>query len=297
MENYGHVPVLLNEVIDALRLKKGKVIVDCTLGCGGHAEAILEKIYPEGKLVGIDRDQQVLDIASKRLERFGKSFIAVKENYKNCVCVLRGLNIDKVDGVLLDLGVSSVQIDESFRGFSFKNNADLDMRMDRSQDLDAKYVVNNYPEVELADLIYKLGDERRSRRIAREIVVQREKKQITTTEQLADIVARAYGFYGKKIKIHPATRTFQALRIFVNGELTALQEFLDSIMTVLNEGACVCVISYHSLEDRIVKFVFKDFVKNKQVELLTKKPMIPTDEEINNNKRARSAKMRVMYKI
>jgi 16S rRNA (cytosine1402-N4)-methyltransferase len=250
-ESQPHEPVLLKEIVDFLRPEGGGIFVDCTLGLGGHAEAIL-KASPGARVIGIDRDREALAIAQKRLAFFDNRFQAVHANFTEISRVLAQLQVMNVQGVLADLGVSSLQLDRSERGFSFAADAPLDMRMDQSGGETAADLVSNLTESELADLIFEYGEERGARRIARAIVRERQRVPIATTKQLADLVVRALRVPGRW-RIHPATRTFQALRIAVNQELGAVQAFIPDAITALAVGGRLAIISFHSLEDRIVK--------------------------------------------
>lgn len=307
-----HRPVLSDEVVRLLDPQPGDTFVDCTLGGAGHAKAILSRITPGGRLVGIDQDQDAIERARLELEEFAEAAILVKGNFADLGQILLDLEITSVDGVLFDLGVSSHQLETPERGFSFAAPAPLDMRMDTSQPVTAADLVNQLSERELADLIYRYSDERWAVRIAKFIVAQRQKTPIRTTTELAEIVSGAIPAKAHPPKTHPATRTFQSLRIAVNAELDALEKGLKSAAEVLADGRRVAVISYHSLEDRVVKQFFafasgrcqcppglpvcvcgaEQFLK-----VLTKKPILPTAEEIEVNPRARSAKLRVAEKI
>lgn len=302
-----HVPVLYNEVIYALQPQPGGKYVDCTLGAGGHAFGILEASGPDGRLLGLDLDPHALDIAEGRLTQFGKRVIMVKASFVTLERQLSTLGWKTVNGVLLDLGVSSMQLDMSERGFSFRSDAPLDMRFDPQEKNTAADLVNNLPESDLADLIYRFGEERGSRRIARAIVAARP---IHTTGQLAAVVAKAAS--GRKSNIHPATRTFQALRIATNSELDAVEQVLPKAVSVLEPGGRLAVISFHSLEDRIVKQFFRNASQDclcppkqpictcghtAQVKEITRKPIVPTQSESKQNPRARSAKLRVVEKL
>src|SRR5205085_3825 len=253
-ESQPHEPVLLKEIVDFLRPERGGAFVDCTLGLGGHAEALL-KASPAVRVIGIDRDREALAIAQKRLAIFDNRFQTVHANFDEISRVLAQLDTTDVQGVLADLGVSSLQLDTGDRGFSFAADAPLDMRMDQSSGETATDLVNNLSEHELADLIFEYGEERGARRIARAIVRQRERAPIATTKQLADLVVRALHVPGRW-RIHPATRTFQALRIAVNQELRAVEAFIPDAITALATGGRLAIISFHSLEDRIVKRSF-----------------------------------------
>lgn len=307
-----HVPVLLAEVLEYLEPARGGLFVDCTLGMGGHSEALLDA-SPHAVVIGMDRDAESLDLARKRLERFGDRFTAVHSDYRRIAEVLRELAPDRgATGVLADLGVSSHQLNEAERGFAFSKEAPLDMRMDRSTGDSAADLVAQLDETELAHIIYIYGEEPRSRRIARAICRERDREPIATTTRLAEIVARASGIPRHKQRIHPATRTFQALRIAVNTELDKLDDFLREAVEALVPGGRLAVIAFHSLEDRIVKQTFKALSGHcscppglpvcgcgavQRVHLLTRRPVVPTEHEISVNPRARSAKLRVAERI
>ena len=282
-----HEPVMLGEVLSFLKPKEEKLILDATVGTGGHAEAILAQ---GACLIGLDRDPEALELARRRLSRFGERARLVCANFRNLRKTLSHLGVKRVDGVLFDLGVSSLQLARPARGFSFREEGPLDMRMDPTQPLTAAELVARLPEEELARLLREYGEERYARRIARAIVQARKKAPIRSTTQLARIVARCYppGYH----RIHPATRTFQALRIAVNDELSALEEGLAQAIEVLRPGGVVCVLSFHSLEDRIVKNMFRGKAAQRNLEILTKKPLRPRPEEVERNPRARSAKLR-----
>ncbi|MFL6212723.1 MAG: 16S rRNA (cytosine(1402)-N(4))-methyltransferase RsmH [Blastocatellia bacterium] len=253
-ESQSHEPVLLKEIIDFLRPEQGGLFVDCTLGLGGHSEAIL-KASPDARVIGLDRDREALAVAEKRLAIFDNRFRAVHSNFTEISHVLAQMKAMSVQGVLADLGVSSLQLDSGKRGFSFIADAPLDMRMDQSSGETAADLVNSLPEVELADLIFEYGEERGARRIARAIARERERGPIETTKQMADLVVRTLRVPGRW-RIHPATRTFQALRIAVNQELRAVEAFIPDAVTALAQGGRLAIISFHSLEDRIVKRSF-----------------------------------------
>jgi 16S rRNA (cytosine1402-N4)-methyltransferase len=294
-----HQPVLLEQTIDLLELKSGEIVMDMTAGYGGHSAEILKKIGPSGRLILVDRDREAIKELKKRFKN-RKNVEYIHSNYAN----IDWEQIGKVDKILMDLGVSSPQLDESGRGFSFNKDAELDMRMDRSQSLTAKEIVNECSEEELANIIYRYGEEKKSRRIAKAIVESRESKPIKTTKQLADIIEDCLP---KSYMIHPATRTFQAIRIATNAELESLEKTLPEATAYLSSGGRLVVISFHSLEDRIVKQYFKslmevekDPVTGKDVEspnfrLVNKKPIKGLEQD--NNPRARSAKLRVAEKI
>ena len=309
-ENH-HEPVMVDEVLEQLQPCASGVYVDGTVGLGGHSVAILDKTRPDGFLIGVDRDRESLAKASERLKSFSDRFRLVHDNFKNLSLTLNRLEIESVDGILLDLGISSWQLLSADRGFSFQTDAILDMRMDRTQSRTATNIVNETPEKELADIIYQYGEERFSRRIAAAIVNEREIAPITRCSQLAGIVSRVIPVRGRRI-IHPATRTFQALRIVVNEELRGLEEFLSEIIGFLKPHGRLVVISFHSLEDRIVKRTFRKLagqcVCDAPTELcrcerlvsgkiLTPRPLTPGPKELTLNPRARSARLRAVEKI
>ena len=289
-----HIPVLLDEIIKYLDCMGKKVIVDCTIGEGGHAEKILENLGSSGILLGIDQDQDALVAARKRLASFGERVVLIWDNFTNLEKILREKEIEKVDGILFDLGISSLQLNKRERGFSFLKEGPLDMRMNRAQEINALELINKTSYKELQNIIYELGEKRWARRIARAIVRERGKGPVTTTTQLSRIIERAVPYRGR---IHPATRAFQALRIKVNRELENLKEILPQAVDSLRKGGRICIVSYHSLEDRIVKNSFKEFARQGRIEILTKKPIISQEEEIRMNPRSRSAKLRVGERI
>lgn len=293
-----HVPVMLKEVIEAMKIKKSGVYVDGTVGLGGHAEGILRSIAGGCTLIGIDRDSEALEMAKKRLK--SRDVHLVKDNFTNMVSIVKKLGYKEVDGILLDLGVSSLQLKAEGRGFSFLKEEPLDMRMDKGQELTAGRIVNEYTERELTDILWRYGEERFCRRIARAIVAARSESPIKTCSELAQIIektvkrGRKFYFPGR---IHPATRTFQALRIEVNKELTALSLAIEGGVSILKHEARFCVLSYHSLEDRIIKHSFRQMAKNGSVAVITKKPLIPSEDERDANPSSRSAKLRVVEKV
>jgi len=300
-----HIPVLLNEVIQFLDPKPGEFIIDGTIGSGGHAIEILRRIGSEGKLLGIDWDEKNIEkLKTEKLKDF-RNVILVCANYADLPEILKNKNLGKADGLLLDLGLSSDQLEESGRGFSFKKNEPLDMRYNttiqnsklNSKNLTAEKVVNQCSEKELADLIYKYGEERFSRRIAKTIIKEREKKPIKTTFDLVEIIKKSVPKNYEKGRIHPATRTFQSLRIYVNNELSNLSKLLTNLEKILNFKGRTIIISYHSLEDRIIKRAFRALEKEGKAEILTKKPIRPTKEEIERNPRSRSAKLRAIVAL
>lgn len=305
MANPFHIPVLTKEILNYLNLKKGGVYIDCTLGGGGHSKAILEKIYPHGLLIGIDQDIEAIETAKEELKSYIDKVKLVKGNFKNLEEILSDLKTETVSGIIFDLGVSFHQLKAKERGFSFKEDSHLDMRMDLTQKFNADILINSYSEKDLAEIFEKYGEERFSKRIARLIVIERKKKTITTTKQLADLVIRSLPRTKKRHtwRIHPATRVFQAIRIEVNQELKALEKGLNQAIRVLEDKGRICVISYHSLEDRIVKHLFKEAEregkeqKNYGLKIVTKKPIKPSLEEVRDNPKARSAKLRAAEKI
>lgn len=309
--DFEHIPVMLKEVIESLRCKPGGIYVDGTVGLGGHAFAILQRIQPDGLLIGIDRDRESLDKADERLKTYADSVRLAHDNYKNMPLILNNLAAGPVDGILVDLGVSSYQLLSDERGFSIHSDVHLDMRMDRSQRWMAADIVNNTPENELADLIYRYGEEKLSRRIASAIVRERSREPITRCSQLSEIISRTIKGRGRQT-IHPATRTFQALRIAVNEELEGLEEFLVEAAGFLKPGGRIVVIAFHSLEDRIVKKTFRRLSGQcvceappelctcpRQMEgrLVHARPTTPNREELAVNPRARSARLRVLEKL
>jgi 16S rRNA (cytosine1402-N4)-methyltransferase len=287
-----HTSVLLEEVIRFLAPVDGGIYIDGTLGLGGHAEKILQSCGPSGRVIGFEWDASGLAFAKKRLAVFGERFYALHRSYAEIMDGLTEMGIHKVDGLLLDLGVSSLQFDSGERGFSHQTNGPLDMRMDRRIPLNAAEIINDFSQDDLADIFYYYGEERQARRIAAHIVAERAINRITTTAHLARIIAGAVPKKFQPRRIHVATKVFQALRIAVNKELDNLTVALDSVTKILKPGGRVCIIAFHSLEDRLVKWKFKD---NPELHVLTKKPVIPGDEEIKMNPRARSAKLRAAY--
>jgi 16S rRNA (cytosine1402-N4)-methyltransferase len=285
-----HEPVLEEEVIDFLRLRSGGTYVDATLGLGGHAARILEETAPDGRVIGFEWDDQAAEMASRRLEKYGDRIRIVHRSYAELVEGLRQEGVDKVDGLLLDLGVSSLQLDSGARGFSFQVDAPLDMRMDTRLQHTAADLLQRLSREELADIIFNYGEERQARRIAEYIVKAREKKPVETTGQLSGIIAHAIPRKYHPKKKHVATRTFQALRIAVNREFDNLVKILAAAPSGLKSGARMCVITFHSIEDRMVKQAFSG---TSAWTVVTKKPVLPGEKEIAANPRARSAKLRV----
>lgn len=301
-----HKPVLYNEVMENIIIKDKKAVyVDCTLGGGGHAEGILKNCTSDSKVIGMDQDEEAIKFAEERLRQYSEKLIVFKENFKNIDMAVYFSGFEKVDRILMDIGVSSNQLDKVERGFSYKYEAKLDMRMNRDLEISAYEVVNEFSEKEIADIIYRYGEESKSRKIAKNIIEYRKNKKIETTVELADIVIRSVG---KSMKKHPAKRTFQAIRIFVNKELEVLEEALDKGVNLLNEGGRLLVITFHSLEDRLVKEKFKEYEKScicppelpicmchkKSLgKIVTKKPIVAKAEELKSNNRAHSAKLRI----
>lgn len=283
---------MLKEITEMLQPQKNGIYVDVTVGLGGHAEGILQRA--QGcTLIGIDRDEKALEIARERLSYYDNVHL-VQDNFSNMKTVVNGLGFNKVKGMLLDAGVSTLHLKSEGRGFSFMKDEPLDMRMDQRQGLTAEDVVNNYSEQDLSSIIWKYGEDRFSRKIARAIVYARKKKTITSCKELADIIEKAIGRRGR---IHPATRTFQAIRIEVNKELEELSTAVESGAELLEQGGRFCVLSYHSLEDRIVKNAFKKLAKEGLFNIITKKPLVPSRQEQQLNPSSRSAKLRVGEKI
>jgi len=308
----SHIPVLLNEALEFLKPESGGIYVDGTLGLGGHTGEILKRSHPGGRVIGIDRDTEALKVAKKRLQGFEDRVQIIHGNFADVGKIAEELGIKEVDGILLDLGVSSMQIDTGTRGFSFLRDAPLDMRMDTTGGITAADIVNNYSVEKLQALLWGLGEEGYSRRIAKEIAKARETARIETTKELAQLVERAIPRKDWPKQIHPATKTFQALRIAVNDELGSLEQGLNDGINLLKEGGRFCIISFHSLEDRIVKNRFRNWEepcicppslpvcrcgKVKVAKVLTKKGVKATEDEIKANPRARSARLRVAEKV
>lgn len=288
MSSPAHTPVMVNETIEGLRPGRGGHFVDCTVGSGGHALAILERISPTGKLLGIDADPEAIRAAQDRLSGYGEAAVLVNDNFVNLRAICDKYDFSPVDGILFDLGVSSMQLDAAERGFSFQREAPLDMRFDPSGGLTASDIVNTFPEGELAHILREYGEERHSRRIARHIVHSRP---ITSTLRLAQLVQQVLG--SKRGRIHPATRTFMALRIAVNEELQSLSLALEQTINLLRLQGRLVVVSYHSLEDRIVKQFMRSKASNCALKLISRKVIRPTSLEIESNQRSRSAKLRI----
>ena len=311
-ENYGHYSVLLAETGESLNIKPGGVYVDCTLGGAGHSARILEKMGGDGKLVGIDRDEYAIQKASQRLEKYKDNILLIKGNFCDAPELLSENGIHKIDGVVADLGVSSFQLDNADRGFSYMHDAPLDMRMSRQDKLSAYDVVNGYEEKELSRIINLYGEERFASKIAYNICRTREKQPIKTTAELAEVVKNSIPAKNRADGPHPAKRTFQAIRIEVNGELDVIDKMILGLFPMLESGGRMAVITFHSLEDRIVKHTFAELAKGcecppdfpvcvcgkkPQGVVVTKKPILPSEQELEENPRSRSAKLRVCEKI
>ena len=305
-----HISVLLNESIEGLNLKEDGIYLDCTLGYAGHSSEILKRIK-KGYLFAIDQDKDAIKASEEKLTKIGSNFTIIKSNFRFLKDELQKRNVNFVDGILFDLGVSSVQLDETERGFSYHNDAKLDMRMDQDAKLSAYDVVNNYEESKLREIFYKFGEEKFAASIARNIVKYRQNKRIETTLELADIISNSVPMKAKKDH-HPARKVFQAIRIEVNHELDILEDALKDALSILNVGGRVCVITFHSLEDRIVKNVFKEYtdidprVKGlpdipeeylPNYKLINKNVIVPSDNELEENNRSRSAKLRIIERI
>ncbi|MDO4568406.1 MAG: 16S rRNA (cytosine(1402)-N(4))-methyltransferase RsmH [Clostridia bacterium] len=312
MSDFAHIPVLLEEALSLLRPERGGVYIDGTLGGGGHARAVLDKLDMASKLVGIDRDSEAIAAASEALKPYGSRFTAIRGNFFDMKRLLAAAGIGATDGILLDLGVSSHQLDSCNRGFSYREDAPLDMRMDAAQALSAYDVVNGYSFEELARIIREYGEERYAGRVAGQIVKEREARAIESTAQLAEIVRKAIGGAGRREAQHPARRTFQAIRIEVNGELDGLEGALRDAESLLRPDGVLAVITFHSLEDRIVKRTFRSLEhpcicdrrapvctcgKVPTSRALTKRPITPTEAELARNARSHSAKLRAIEKL
>lgn len=308
MKEFEHISVLLQECIDGLKIKPDGIYVDGTLGGAGHSLQIAKKLETTGKLIGIDRDEEAIAKAKDTLKNFN-NIVYVQDNHDNIKEILKSLGLEKVDGILLDLGVSSYQIDEETRGFSYMKNSPLDMRMDKNQKLTAEFVVNTYSEEELSNIIYKYGEEKFSRQIAKKICEYRKNKKIETTLELVKIIEQCIP---SKRQGHPAKRTFQAIRIEVNNEIEPLYNTVINAIDSLKSGGRLCIITFHSLEDRAVKQAMLESsgkcicppdlpycVCGKQTKgkVITRKPILPTEEEMQRNVRSKSAKLRIFEKI
>ena len=310
--DFYHVPIMLEEVMNGLNLKPTGIYVDCTLGGAGHSREILKRTSPSGKLIGLDQDPVALKAAGERLKEFGDRAAAVHANFSSLAKVLQQLNIPAVDGVLFDLGVSSPQLDNAERGFSYMHNAPLDMRMDPENPHTAKQLVNELSEEELAKIIIEYGEERWAKRIANFIIQARRIKPIETTFELVEIIKKAIPAPARRKGPHPAKRTFQALRIAVNNELNIIADALTAAVDVLKPHGRLAVITFHSLEDRIAKDTFNHLAKGcicpkelpvcqcnkkQEIKIITRKPITPSNEELEQNPRSRSAKLRIVEKM
>ncbi len=306
--DFKHKSVLLRESIEELQVKPDGIYVDGTLGGGGHSLEICKRLTEGGRLIGIDQDADAIEAATRRLDEFRDRVTIVRSNYCDMRAVLSGLGVSSVDGVILDLGVSSYQLDTAERGFTYREDAPLDMRMDQRQALTAMEVVNEYSEMELYRIIRDYGEERFAKNIARHIVIARKEKKLETTGELIHVIKAAIPMKVRAVGGHPAKRTFQAIRIEVNRELTVLEDSLEDMVDLLCDGGRICVITFHSLEDRIVKNKFrymenpctcpKEFPvcvcgRKSKGTVITRKPILPSEEELRENKRAKSAKLRV----
>ena len=305
---FKHKSVLLNETIDGLNIKPDGIYVDGTLGGGGHAYEVCRRLGEKGSIVGIDQDAAAIEAASARLKDFGEKVTIVRSNYCDMKSKLHELGIDKVDGIVLDLGVSSYQLDTAERGFSYREDAPLDMRMDTRQKMTARDIVNDYTEADLYRVIRDYGEDKFAKNIAKHIVQARAVKPVETTAELSEIIRASIPMKFQKKSGHPAKRTFQAIRIELNRELDVLRDSLDDMIDLLNPGGRLCIITFHSLEDRIVKSAFRknenpctcppDFPvcvcgKKTKGSILTKKPILPSEEELEYNSRSKSAKLRI----
>jgi 16S rRNA (cytosine1402-N4)-methyltransferase len=292
-----HVPVLQQETLSWLNLRAGSLILDCTVGYCGHAREILKSSAPHGIVIGIDRDPHAIEFCRKKtLKQYGTRLILIRGHFVDLKRHLSGHGFSNVDGVLFDLGVSSPQLDDPERGFSFQVDGPLDMRMDPAAQSTAADIVNHAEEIDLADMIFRFGEERFSRRIARAIVRARSRRPFSTTRELVSVIESSVPAHYRRGRLHCATRTFQALRIAVNQELEHLESALRDAVDVLRTGGRLCVISFHSLEDRIVKNTFRS-LSGTHVSILTKKPQVPMKEEMDRNPRSRSAKLRVVERL
>ncbi len=305
---FKHVSVLLQEMVDGLNVKPDGIYVDGTLGGGGHSYEVCTRLGAKGSIIGIDQDEAAIEAASIRLKDFGEKVTIVRSNYCDMKSRLHELGIDKVDGIMLDLGVSSYQLDTADRGFSYREDAPLDMRMDQRSEMTARDIVNDYSEMDLYRVIRDYGEDKFAKNIARHIVRERAKRPIETTGELTEVIRHAIPMKFQKKTGHPAKRTFQAIRIELNRELDVLRDSLDDMIDMLNPGGRLCIITFHSLEDRIVKSAFKknenpctcpsDFPvcvcgKVSKGRVITRKPILPSEEEMEVNSRSKSAKLRI----
>ena len=305
---FKHTSVLLHETVDGLNVRPDGIYVDGTLGGGGHAFEVCTRLGDKGRFIGIDQDAAAIEAAGKRLEGFGEKVTIIRSNYRDMKPQLQNIGVDKVDGIVIDLGVSSYQLDTVERGFSYRADAPLDMRMDQRQKMTARDIVNSYSEAELYRVIRDYGEDRFAKNIAKHIVLEREKAPIETTGQLNEIIRRAIPMKIQKTSGHPSKRTFQAVRIELNHELDVLRDSLDEMIDILNPGGRICIITFHSLEDRIVKSAFRKNEnpctcpshfpvcvcgKVSKGKVVTRKPILPSEEEMEENSRSKSAKLRI----
>jgi len=305
---FHHITVLQQESVEGLQVKPDGIYIDCTLGGAGHSYLIASQLGPKGRLIGIDQDDMALEAAKDRLSPFLDRVTLVKSNFRHIRNICKELNLPHIDGILFDLGVSSPQLDQGDRGFSYQQDAMLDMRMDRDQSLMAYHIVNEWPEDEIARILFEYGEEKFSRKIAREIVNYRKHKPVETTGELVEIIKKSIPAAARRTGPHPAKRSFQAIRIAVNDELNAFREALKDGIELLSPGGRICVITFHSLEDRICKQIFQEYSKGCTcppdfpkcvcgntpiLKVITKKPLLPGEKELEENPRARSAKLRI----
>ena len=305
---FEHVSVLLHETVDGLNVRPDGIYVDATLGGGGHAYEVCSRLNDKGRFIGIDQDADAIEAARKRLAGFGEKVTIIRSNYRDMRPQLQKIGVDKVDGIVVDLGVSSYQLDTAERGFSYRVDAPLDMRMDQRQKTTARDIVNSYSEEELYRVIRDYGEDRFAKNIAKHIVAEREKGPVETTEQLNEIIRHAIPMKIRKTSGHPSKRTFQAIRIELNHELDVLKDSLEDMIDMLNPGGRICIITFHSLEDRIVKSLFRKSEnpctcpghfpvcvcgKTSKGRVVTRKPILPSMEEMESNSRSKSAKLRI----
>ena len=305
---FGHVSVLLHETVDGLNVRPDGIYVDATLGGGGHAFEVCNRLNDKGRFIGIDQDADAIEAAGKRLAGFGEKVTIIRSNYRDMRPQLQNIGVGKVDGIVIDLGVSSYQLDTAKRGFSYRMDAPLDMRMDQRQKMTARDIVNSHSEAELYRVIRDYGEDKFAKNIAKHIVAEREKGPVETTGQLNEIIRRAIPMKIQKTSGHPSKRTFQAIRIELNHELDVLRDSLDDMINMLNPGGRICIITFHSLEDRIVKSSFRKNEnpcicpshfpvcvcgKTSKGRVVTRKPILPSKEEMESNSRSKSAKLRI----
>ena len=305
---FGHVSVLLHETVDGLNVRPDGIYVDATLGGGGHAFEVCNRLNDKGRFIGIDQDADAIEAAGKRLAGFGEKVTIIRSNYRDMRPQLQNIGVGKVDGIVIDLGVSSYQLDTAKRGFSYRMDAPLDMRMDQRQKMTARDIVNSYSEAELYRVIRDYGEDKFAKNIAKHIVAEREKGPVETTGQLNEIIRRAIPMKIQKTSGHPSKRTFQAIRIELNHELDVLRDSLDDMINMLNPGGRICIITFHSLEDRIVKSSFRKNEnpcicpshfpvcvcgRTSKGKVVTRKPILPSKEEMESNSRSKSAKLRI----